>query len=216
MRCPAQTGVNRSTTFTPVRTARVMRARCMAAGAALSTGKASSPCGRGPRPSTGAPRALIMRPFQAAQGESLKGPFSQTKAPRRISGSLAKVFTSTPRGESCTTCPPMVSWAVPLSISTTSPSMAKRDSPRTRQMAGEISFTRPPMRNNPPGEAMRDASLASKSSGCMAEAGALVSSQTPEVSGAEAGENVGEFTRLHLPGYARHPAWPFPPCPEPW
>ncbi|MGY4463027.1 hypothetical protein ACVWYI_006987 [Bradyrhizobium sp. LB13.1] len=72
-RWPAQIGANKSMTRTPVRSGLWTRARFMAEGASASAETARDPGVRGPSPSSGAPSALMTRPFQLGSGANDSG-----------------------------------------------------------------------------------------------------------------------------------------------
>ena len=130
MRWPAQSGVKKSMTRTPLFIGRFTRSRVMAAGGSASIGTERGPSSRGPRPSTGAPRALITRPFQERCGFSRIGRERNAGLPTPASTRVSKDLIVTPETSILTTSPGDARPS-PLML-TTSPSLRWRDRPETR------------------------------------------------------------------------------------
>ena len=129
-RWPWQSGVNRSTTRTPVFSGLRTRARVMAAGGWRSMAIGFSPRESRPPSSMGSPSALTTRPFQSGAGFRCMAPISRAIMPvptgNRVTKGLTVASCSPTRTTSQTVeRPPAVS-------RTRSPSLATAEMPRMR------------------------------------------------------------------------------------
>ena len=141
MRWPAQSGVKKSMTLTPVFSGVRARCRRMAGGGSRSLRTGRSPWNSGAPSSMGAPSALTMRPFQEGCGLMVTKPRRRAAVPSPAFMAVSNGLTVTPLSSMRTTSP---SWGfAPVSSSMHSPSLTNGDRPETRQKAGATSVTTP-------------------------------------------------------------------------